>query len=148
MPAKRTPFTSMVGEDISEHRDQDGGTAIYFRAGGGVEWCGGIVAGEVNSPHEDKTALRCDECGLVAGTINTGILHDLITLALATAMVRYPPDPDHTNALPAPLRKDIHDLETRVDPAGNVAETAMLKENKCTSFGRVSRARKGPNSQL
>jgi len=38
------------------------------------------------------------------------------------------PDPEHINALPQPLRDYIHDLETRADPAGDVAQIAFLKE--------------------
>jgi hypothetical protein len=33
-----------------------------------------------------NTTMRCDECGQVVGTIRTGILNDLVTLALATEM--------------------------------------------------------------
>ena len=52
-----------------------------------------------------------------------------MTLALATDVDQFVPDPDHINSLPGPLRQCIHDLETRADPAGGVAEIAMLKEN-------------------
>jgi len=37
------------------------------------------------------------------------------------------PDPEHFNALPQPLRDYIRDLETRADPAGDVAQIAFLK---------------------
>src|ERR1039457_295425 len=86
-------------------------------AGGGIECCGCIVAEAFNSPGESKMTLRCNECGLAVGTINTGILNDLVTLSLATEMDKFVPDPDHINALPGPLRKYVHDLETRADPA-------------------------------
>jgi len=39
------------------------------------------------------------------------------------------PDADHINALLEPLRRYIHDLAARPDPAGDVAEIALLKEN-------------------
>src|SRR5260370_996812 len=103
-------------------------------AGGGIECCGYIVAEGANSPH-GHTILRCNECGVVVGTISTGILNDLVTLALATEMDTFIPAPDHINALPGPLRSYIHDLETRADPAGNVAEIAMLKEKQCGPLG-------------
>ena len=108
-------------------------------AGGGIECCGCIVAEAFNSPGESKMTLRCNECGLAVGTINTGILNDLVTLALATEMDKFVPDPDHINALPGPLRKYVHDLETRADPAGDVAETAMLKENNAGPLGACPR---------
>ena len=83
------------------------------------------------------TALRCNECGLVVGTIMTGILNDLVTLALATEMDKFIPDADHINALPGPLRKYIHDLEARADPAGDVAGIVLLKENNAALWARV-----------
>ena len=73
--------------------------------------------------HGVNTVLRCNECGVVVGTISTGILNDLVTLTLATEMDRFIPDADHINALPGPLRQYIHDLETRADPAGDVARS-------------------------
>jgi hypothetical protein len=38
------------------------------------------------------------------------------------------PDPEHTNALPQPVRKYVHDLSTNADPAGMVAENALLRD--------------------
>jgi hypothetical protein len=104
-------------------------------AGGGIQCCGYIAAeADILS---GTTALRCDECGLVVGTIKTGILIDLVTLALATEMDKFIPDADHINALPGPLRRYIHVLETRADPAGDVAEIALLKENNAALWARV-----------
>jgi len=39
------------------------------------------------------------------------------------------PTPENANALPEPVRKYIHDLETRCDPAGDVRTIAILREN-------------------
>jgi hypothetical protein len=71
------------------------------------------------------------------GTIKTGILNDLVTLAVATEMDEFIPDADHINALPGPPRKYIHELETRADPAGEAAEIAWLKENNAALWARV-----------
>jgi len=38
------------------------------------------------------------------------------------------PTADNVNALPTPLRKYIHNLETNVDPACMVAENALIKD--------------------
>ena len=38
------------------------------------------------------------------------------------------PTTEAINALPEPLRRYIHDLETQSDPAGMVAENILLKE--------------------
>src|SRR4051812_28705714 len=41
---------------------------------------------------------------------------------------RWLPDAEQVNALPQPIRKYIHDLETNLDPAGIVAENALLRD--------------------
>jgi hypothetical protein len=105
-------------------------------AGGGIGCCGYLVADGADSPR-GHTILRCNECGSLVGTISTGILNDLVTLALATDMDTFIPDADHINALPGPLRSYIHDLETRADPASDVAEITMLKENNAALWARV-----------
>ena len=38
------------------------------------------------------------------------------------------PTPENINALPDPLRKFIHDLETRCDPAGDVRSRVMAED--------------------
>jgi len=38
------------------------------------------------------------------------------------------PTPENINALPEPLRGYIHDLATRCDPAGEIAELALTKD--------------------
>jgi hypothetical protein len=86
---------------------------------------------------EDKTALRCDECGEVVGTMNTWPFSDLASLALAGAMDTFVPDAAHINTLPEPIRRYIHELATRADPAGDVAEIALLKENNAALWNRV-----------
>jgi hypothetical protein len=105
-------------------------------AGGGIECCGYVVPEDLDFSRSNTT-LRCDECGMVVGTISTGILVDLVNLTMATEMDRFIPDADHINALPGPLRRYIHDLETRADPAGDVAEIALLKENNAALWARV-----------
>jgi hypothetical protein len=105
-------------------------------AGGGIECCGFVVPDE-GWLMKSQSVLRCDECGVDVGTISTGILNDLVTLAIATDLDTFVPDPDHINALPGPLRKYIHDLETRADPAGDVAEIALLKEDLAALWARI-----------
>src|SRR5882724_8588652 len=104
--------------------------------GGGIECCGFILPDE-DWPTKPHTVLRCDECGVEVGTISTDILNDLVTLAIATDLDTFVPDADHINALPGPLRRFIHDLETRADPAGDVAEIALLKENNAALWARI-----------
>ena len=38
------------------------------------------------------------------------------------------PTSEQINSLPEPLRKYIHDLETRCDPAGEVRQLGLLKD--------------------
>jgi hypothetical protein len=42
---------------------------------------------------------------------------------------RWLPDPQHINALPQPVRAYLHALETNADPAGIVAENALLRDS-------------------
>lgn len=82
---------------------------------------------------ESQTILRCDECGIVVGTVNTWTLSDLASLALAGDTDTFLPVAAHINALPEPVRRYIRELETRADPAGDVAERALLRENNLAS---------------
>ena len=68
----------------------------------------------------------------------TLILNDLVTLALAAENDTFIPDTHHINALPGPLRSYIHYLETRANPAGDMAEISMLKENNAALWARVT----------
>ena len=52
----------------------------HQRAGGGID-CSGLVIVE-GAEHEPMATLRCDECGAIAGTINRGILRDLVNLTV------------------------------------------------------------------
>jgi hypothetical protein len=97
-------------------------------AGCGIECCGYIATEEVNSPR-GSTALRCNECGVVVGTISTGILRDLVNLSLATEMDRFMPDAEHINALPGPLRRYIQGA-----PADRLKHSVGTLTNPVTSW--------------
>ena len=97
--------------------------------------CPGQIIPEPTSQRD--TTLKCNDCGAAVGKLNTAILNNLVNLAGATDLDRFVPDPDHINALPEPLRKYIHDLATRADPAGDVAEIALLKENNRALWARI-----------
>lgn len=45
------------------------------------------------------------------------------------------PTPAHLNALPDPVRRYIHDLETRCDPAGELRELVIARET-CQALQR------------
>jgi hypothetical protein len=92
----------------------------HQRAGGGIDCTGTIIIEE--SERESMATLRCDDCGVVVGTINRWILRDL-----ATDLDEWQPRPEHFNRLPAPLQTYIHDLETRADPAGDVKNLALAR---------------------
>jgi hypothetical protein len=108
--------------------------------------CPGLLVPEpaASEASEGKTALRCDECGEVVGTMNTWPFSDLASLALAGGMATFVPDPEHIKALPEPVRRYIHELETRADPAGNIAEIALLKENNAALWKRVQELEQEP----
>lgn len=44
---------------------------------------------------------------------------------------------DYFNALPQPMRQYVHDVETRADPAGDVAVIAFLKETVEALLARI-----------
>lgn len=48
------------------------------------------------------------------------------------------PDSAHINALPDPLRRFIHDLETNADPAGTIREAICQRENAMALAIRVN----------
>ena len=50
---------------------------------------------------------------------------------------RWLPDPEHINALPQPIRSYIHDLVANVDPAGMVAENALLRDTVAALEARL-----------
>jgi hypothetical protein len=50
------------------------------------------------------------------------------------------PDSEHINALPQPVRNYIHDLETNVDPAGIVAQNALLRDTVAALEGRIRKS--------
>ena len=55
-------------------------------------------------------------------------------LAIVYALLKYKldkywlPTPENINALPGPVRKFIHDIETNCDPAGLVRENLLIKD--------------------
>jgi len=50
---------------------------------------------------------------------------------------RWLPDAEHINALPQPIRSYIHDLVANVDPAGIVAENALLRDTVAALEARL-----------
>ena len=50
------------------------------------------------------------------------------------------PTDDNINALPAPLRRYIHDIETKCDPAGDIRTIAVLRDH-LEAFSRLSAER-------
>lgn len=47
------------------------------------------------------------------------------------------PTPENINALPEPLRRYVHDLETRCDPAGDIARLAVLRDQNRQLQGQL-----------
>jgi hypothetical protein len=47
------------------------------------------------------------------------------------------PTAENINALPAPVRRYIHDLETVCDPAGDIRALACARENTAALAERV-----------
>lgn len=55
-------------------------------------------------------------------------LQQELTLLLAVQGTGWTATPDNINALPAPIRAYIHDLETRCDPAGELRELVIARD--------------------
>lgn len=55
------------------------------------------------------------------------------------SIMSFEPTPQKINALPYPLRKYIHDLETRCDPAGDCAGRVLAEDESATYALRISR---------
>jgi hypothetical protein len=56
---------------------------------------------------------------------------------------RWLPDPEHINALPQPIRSYIHDLVANIDPAGIVAENAVLRDTVAALEARLGEVESG-----
>lgn len=55
------------------------------------------------------------------------------------------PRPEAINAMPEPLRKYIHDLETNADPAGMVQENAILRAERDQLLVKLAELKAGRN---
>ncbi|AWM38143.1 hypothetical protein GobsT_37590 [Gemmata obscuriglobus] len=51
------------------------------------------------------------------------------------------PTPDNVNALPEPVRRYIHDLETRCDPAGDVRALSLLTDENAMLRAKIQEMR-------
>ena len=72
----------------------------------------------------DLSEQDCDCETIDIETLTAAVVAWRIGLAAAD----WQPTPERINALPEPIRRYIHDLETRCDPAGDVAQIACLRE--------------------
>ena len=69
------------------------------------------------------------ELGTISGYL-ASVAQSLEAISCAICIPNgWTPTADNINALPAPLRQYIHDLETRCDHTGEVAALALAKEN-------------------
>jgi hypothetical protein len=57
------------------------------------------------------------------------------------------PDAAHINALPEPVRKFIHDLATRADPAGDVQEIAALRDQYAALIKKIAELKSEQQSE-
>lgn len=97
--------------------------------------CEGVVVERV-SPNPVGQVVTpatyvCSECGVTGSSL-------LWADAWASArMATFTPTSENINALPGRLRDYIHDLEALADPAGIVAELALLRDQNAHLQKRI-----------
>ncbi len=89
-------------------------------------------ADDATGHYTEARDLMCTVCGLVIATLylpkpKTKAI-EALHAAKGAALNSWQPTPDNINALPEPLRRYVHHLETLSDPAGLVRENALLKQ--------------------
>ena len=98
--------------------------------------------------HYWHTPLAKQECGKakISEAINRIELAHNQFKEMICLIYGFTPTPEHINALPEPIRKYIHDLETNCDPAGIVRENVLLKdENEALRLKLKQRPRVTPD---
>ena len=83
------------------------------------------------------------ECNIVRADAARSERDDLRAL-LAEA---WTPTSENVNALPAPVRQYVHDIETRCDPAGEVQQRAALQESVAGLSALLAEARAAHDAQ-
>lgn len=68
--------------------------------------------------------------------------HPALSFAVEIRTNGWKPDAEHINALPEPLRKFVVDLETRVDPAGDLAARVFAEDQVRQLTAQVAELRK------
>jgi hypothetical protein len=73
-------------------------------------------ADDASGHYTEASDLMCAVCGQVIATL------------YLPKPASWQPTPENINALPEPLRRYVHHIETLSDPAGLVRENAILKQ--------------------
>lgn len=118
---------------------QDADRPMYVLANSWREafnnWCAKVAEendcskGEVEDP--DGVAWMADEDDILLRTV------------VGIAEIDWVPTANNINALPDSIRKYIHDLETRADPAGDIREIHLLRQQKAALEDELARLRSG-----
>ena len=53
------------------------------------------------------------------------------------------PTPENVNALPEPIKRHVHDLATRCDPAGDVTALALIRDENAMLRKRIAELSEG-----
>ena len=90
-------------------------------------------ADDATGHYTEASDLMCTACRLVIATLylpkpKTKAIEALRAAQKGAALDSWEPTAENINALPEPLRRYVHHLETLSDPAGLVRENALLKQ--------------------
>lgn len=109
-------------------------------------YCGGMQENAAHPPNADRAALA-QILTIIADGLGCEETLREIQMAAVRALndpppkgdywERWVPDSEHINALPQPVRSYVHDLATNADPAGMVAENALLRDTVAALEARL-----------
>jgi hypothetical protein len=88
------------------------------------EVCHAIRPLKIDDMHADDTTGHYTEASDLTCTVCSSVIATLYLPKPAP----WQPTPENINALPEPLRRYVHQIETLSDPAGLVRQNAILKQ--------------------
>jgi hypothetical protein len=98
----------------------------------------------MNTPH---THVWCEVCKAIrplkieASDLMCTVCGSVIATLYLPKRVPWQPTPENINALPEPVRRYVHQIETLSDPADLVRENALLKQQVAALLKKLGAGR-------